>query len=114
MLWWLSSAARLRAQRGHHAGCHPARRSSVLASTWRAPRWRIPACRAVPTSVVSATEFEKNITADFKFDVMPLAFDIKVSGGRAFQGAYGSSELARLKAGAARAVLSRVRVATRR
>eukprot|EP00936_MAST-01D_sp_MAST-1D-sp1_P000319 g319.t1 len=66
----------------------------------------VPGCTYA--SVVSATEFERTIAADFRFDIMPLAFDIKVSGGKSctFQGAYGSSELARLKPGAAHAVLS--------
>jgi len=66
----------------------------------------VPGCTYA--SVVSATEFERSIAADFKFDVMPVAFDVAVSGGTSFtlQGAYGSSELARVKPGAKKAVLS--------
>lgn len=67
----------------------------------------IPGCAYM--SVASAEDFVANVTSEFAFDIMPLAFDITITcldGSFIFNKGYGSSELALLRAGSKTATLS--------
>ena len=62
------------------------------------------------SSTSNAAEFEATVAAEFFYDMLPVAFDIKIElvgpGGRAFEKGYGSAELNSMKIGAREASVS--------